>query len=401
MVDVYVSAAVDVPVNVSINPEIPVHVTVIGGGTAIAGAAGVSGEIQFNQDGNFSASNLFTYSITDEAVKIGPSVVLADNPLAISKNVDSFLQVNVKNIMTGSSASGDYVVTADNGDDESNYIDMGINSSIYNDPEFSATGPGAGYVLAESDNLVIGTIRAGSHVHILTDGSTSDNIIASFSSTGVDFKAGSVISIGGTPIGTDVDLTNIQYLGMNTSPAEITYAEGQLIWNPIDKTLDIQNGDGTTTQVAQETHIVCYNNTGATIPNGSVVYISGAVPPRPTIALARADTYLTSDATIGLATIDIPNNSEGKVTFHGIVRGIDTSVFSQGQELYLSATTAGGYTTTQPLAPNYVVHVGHVINVSATEGTIFVDPVVITQTADSVHIDSGTGVTEMNNLRSP
>lgn len=44
-------------------------------------------------------------------------------------NVDSYYQVVVQNLSNGSSASGDFVITADDGDDSNNYINIGLNNS--------------------------------------------------------------------------------------------------------------------------------------------------------------------------------------------------------------------------------------------------------------------------------
>lgn len=193
--------------------------------------------------------------------------------------------------------------------------------------------------------------------------------------------------------------TVLDRIQLDISPAVFGYSEGQIYWNPIDKTLNIENGDGTTTQVGQEMHTICYNDTGSTILNGQVVYISGVSGTRPKISLAKADAYATADSTLGFATMDIPTGAEGRITTSGLVHDINTNAFNAGDELYLSATTAGAYVTTQPLAPNLVVHLGHIVVKSATVGSIYVDPIVVTQTADSVTIEAGAGVVEMNNVQ--
>jgi hypothetical protein len=56
--------------------------------------------------------------------------------LQITGNIDSYSQLNLQNVNNGAYASGDIVVTADNGDDNDGYINMGINSSNFNDPDF-------------------------------------------------------------------------------------------------------------------------------------------------------------------------------------------------------------------------------------------------------------------------
>src|SRR5512136_976863 len=51
-------------------------------------------------------------------------------------NTNDFIQQNIQNLNSGSSASCDMVVTCDDGDNYSNFGDFGINSSTYSSGEF-------------------------------------------------------------------------------------------------------------------------------------------------------------------------------------------------------------------------------------------------------------------------
>lgn len=112
------------------------------------------------------------------------------------------------------------------------------------------------------------------------------------------------------------------------------------------------------------------NNSGATLTKGTVVYINGAVGQLPTVAKALATSDATSAQTQGLITSDISNNSNGYVTIVGLVTDIDTSAYSDGQQLYLSGTTAGAMTATKPYAPIHLVYVGVVTHAHPTQGKI-------------------------------
>lgn len=224
--------------------------------------------------------------------------------------------------------------------------------------------------------------------------SSTDNALVRFDSTTGTSIQNSTITLADTGALAGVDAA--QFVATPTSAA----ADRSLRWNSTEKTLDLVNGDGTTTQLGHEQHVVIHNATGSALAEGKVVSLTGAtLGGRLTAALARADQYSTSDATIGITTQAIANGVEGKVTTSGIIHDLDTSAFSPGDELYLSDTVAGGLRTTQPLAPNLVVHVGHVVVSDAVVGSIYVDPAVVSQTADSVHIDAGPGVLEMNNVQ--
>lgn len=112
------------------------------------------------------------------------------------------------------------------------------------------------------------------------------------------------------------------------------------------------------------------NQTGSTILKGSVVYINGATGNKPTIALALATSDSTSARTTGIAQANIPNNTEGVIIVEGVAENLDTSAFNEGDQLYLSGTTAGGVTNVKPLAPIHLVYVGVVTRVSPSVGTI-------------------------------
>lgn len=99
------------------------------------------------------------------------------------------------------------------------------------------------------------------------------------------------------------------------------------------------------------------NQTGVTIPKGSAVYINGSANQTATIALARADSYSTSDV-IGITETDIPNNGNGLVVTQGVISGLNTSALTEGASIYLSPTVAGGITSVEPSAPNLQIQIG-------------------------------------------
>lgn len=111
------------------------------------------------------------------------------------------------------------------------------------------------------------------------------------------------------------------------------------------------------------------NTTGATVTKGTVVYLTGASGGKPTIQKAQANAESTSSGTFGVIQSDINNNSNGYVVVIGTVLGLNTSSYSEGQILWLSPTTAGGFTTTKPVAPNHAVYVA-IVTLASTQGSI-------------------------------
>jgi hypothetical protein len=139
------------------------------------------------------------------------------------------------------------------------------------------------------------------------------------------------------------------------------------------------SGTGTTRDlsvaVASSTYNVLVqvrNTTGATLTKGTVVYMSGATGQIPTVTKAIASSDGSSAQTLGMITADLANNSNGNVTVIGRISNIDTSAYTDGVQLYLSGTVAGGYTTTKPYAPTHLVYVGIVEHAHPTQGKIFV-----------------------------
>jgi hypothetical protein len=115
------------------------------------------------------------------------------------------------------------------------------------------------------------------------------------------------------------------------------------------------------------------NSTGSTITKGSVVYISGATGQIGNITLAQANAYASSQV-IGIVAQDIANNANGYVVTYGTVENVNTATLTSGSPIYLSATTAGALTTTEPNAPNYAVHMGICLYANASNGKLLIMP---------------------------
>jgi hypothetical protein len=114
------------------------------------------------------------------------------------------------------------------------------------------------------------------------------------------------------------------------------------------------------------------NTTGATLTKGTAVYISGATGQISTVSKAIATGDATSAQTLGLVTANIANNANGNVTLIGTITNIDTSAYTDGQQLYLSPTTAGTLTATKPYAPQHLVYVAVVEHAHPSQGKLFV-----------------------------
>ena len=191
-----------------------------------------------------------------------------------------------------------------------------------------------------------------------------------------------------TSVTVDSPLTGAGTLASHLSiPAATTLVSGYLTntdWTTFNNKIGaITSSDnsitvtGTTTtdlvvNHTQNVYTYVRNATGATLTKGTVVYITGAIGQTPTVSKASAASDATSAQTLGVLAVDIPNNSNGYVTIIGFVDDIDTSMYSDGQQLYLSGTTAGTMTATKPKAPTHLVYVAVVEYANPIHGKLFV-----------------------------
>ena len=88
---------------------------------------------------------------------------------------NTYAQIHVRNANTGTRSSSDIVATADIGTDTSEFIDLGINSSTYNDPTFTIGVAKDGYLYTSNGNLSIGTANTGKAIKFFTGGTLSTN----------------------------------------------------------------------------------------------------------------------------------------------------------------------------------------------------------------------------------
>lgn len=135
--------------------------------------------------------------------------------------------------------------------------------------------------------------------------------------------------------------------------------------------------------------ILVRNVDTVTIAKGKAVRLSGATGQVPNVVRAQANSYANSDV-LGVTTTSIAQNATGRVILRGTLTGVDTSMFSDGQKLYLSPTVPGDLTATEPVRPNWQVHVANV-DYANNNGTLGVHPVVETTKAEYINDATATG----------
>jgi hypothetical protein len=100
------------------------------------------------------------------------AAALTDVSLGIEGSSNSFVQTALVNTGAGSGSSADFIAYASNGTNESGWIDMGITNQSFNDPTFSLTGPGDGYVFMSGAIAGVTAVSqysvAGSSLNLIT-----------------------------------------------------------------------------------------------------------------------------------------------------------------------------------------------------------------------------------------
>ena len=100
--------------------------------------------------------------------------------LQITGNYNGYSQANHQNINSGNNSSTDVICTADNGNNNDTFIDLGINSSTYIQAGFGLTVPNDGYLYVQGNtatgggNLILATM-ANNDIIFATSGQNANN----------------------------------------------------------------------------------------------------------------------------------------------------------------------------------------------------------------------------------
>jgi hypothetical protein len=146
-------------------------------------------DIPTNITGQITLTTLAAGLYSNNNLVVGNNYTLLPNVVGqFTGNSTSYIQVNIEN--QTSTGSGDFVVTADDGNDADHYIDMGLNGSAYSDPAYSALKSHDGYLYVASSgagkgNLAIGTTNSTGRVNFVVGGLETENIVGYIDNTGI------------------------------------------------------------------------------------------------------------------------------------------------------------------------------------------------------------------------
>jgi hypothetical protein len=243
---------------------------------------------------------------------------LTNPTLVVTTTATDYAQIAFSNRSSNANASTDIILYSNNGTDASGYIDMGITSSNFADPDFTITGKGDGYIFmvgadasaTDLGNLVFATSDTGTQNKIIfaAGGLSSDNtqmVITPDVNVHIEIPTpstspttGALTVVGGVGISGDVNIDGtITFGGAGTTVETANLA----VSDPLIFTGNVNQGDALDLGFVGE-----YANTISTITKT----VSNK-------ALTSNVATLTTSATHGFSVGDIVVVSGVDATFNG------------------------------------------------------------------------------------
>jgi hypothetical protein len=188
-------------------------------------------------------------------------------------NTSTFAQINAQNIGGGTSSSVDFVATSNNGNDTTNFIDLGINNSSFTDAAFTIAGANDGYLYTQGGNLAIGAAAASRDIIYFQGGTLAANEVGRWANasglvikrttdaTSVD--TGALQVDGGVGINKQLWVGGITNLQVTTATnLTVTGAGASLTAVGATFTGQITNSNGTASSTTGTGAIIISNNGG-------------------------------------------------------------------------------------------------------------------------------------------
>jgi hypothetical protein len=200
---------------------------------------------------------------------------------------------------------------------------------------------------------------------------------------------------GATTMGSTLDVdgrTATSYVQLDTAFVPNGEPAGALYWDPDGAVAAVRGIDGISLDLNEKEIWFVKNQTGAPIGAGVAVYAAGTLGSSGQVLIAKmiADGTINAKFFLGITQATIDNGGDGYVVRNGKIRGLNTSVWNDGDVLYVDENTAGALSDTEPQAPNLKLPVAFVINSSSTAGTIAVRQTTGTYLAESHDVQIGS-----------
>lgn len=235
------------------------------------------------------------------------------------------------------------------------------------------------------------TITATATGDVIGPASSTDNALVRFDST-----TGKLIQNGQITESDTGDLAAINSLAFDTTPTGAIAAQGEVMWNSDEETLDIQL-NSFAQHVGEHVLYHVKNSTGSTIAKGVPVMFAGTNGASGKLLVQPWNGTGPSTYFMGLTAEELLDTEEGFVISFGKLRGIQTNGGNYGEtwadgEIIYVGTTTGSLTKTQPAAPNPHIQVCAVVNAHASNGTLFIRPTL----GSNIKDDEGVTITSLS-----
>lgn len=171
-----------------------------------------------------------------------------------------------------------------------------------------------------------------------------------------------------------VNQDNVSYIGYSTAPspdpATFTSIPVGTTWWDGGTTLNMQMTPNVTQKVGESQYF--YVQASGAVTKGQLVMFTGVVGASGVITVAPATGVTDGQYLVGVAAENLALNAFGMVQSFGILGGLNTNAFNEGDILYYDPSAPGGLTNTLPTAPNVKATVAAVIKKSGGNGEILI-----------------------------
>jgi hypothetical protein len=178
----------------------------------------------------------------EDELEIGVTTISLPNcPLNMAGSGNTYIQAALQNRSTGANAQADFVLTADIGNDTNYFVDLGINNTSFSNTGYQLYKPYDGFLYNRGGDMHLGAAASGKVVKVHVGGIQSGNLVATFTSSGINIETGRHYYSGG------INLNQIY-----ATQTQLSNTSGVLntkITAPLSKSTTFFNPDGIPTGV--------------------------------------------------------------------------------------------------------------------------------------------------------
>lgn len=325
----------------------------IGGNLFVTGNINFTGNVtQISGNSGVFYGNAQTGSGALYAGKTGYTA-LPNTVVQITGDLNDYIQVNLQNTNHANTASMEIALTADDGTDTDNYLDMGIASSTWDGTQTNSLGTAVGardgYVYvqggAAGGNLILGTTTAGYKIKFNAGGPGSANTVASISNVGIEtsgivsasgnvrggnVNTAGIVSAGGNVVGSYFIGNGSQLTGIASSYGNANVAANLAAFgsNPISTTGNITGGNVIATNIG---NVAALNLNGNA---STILYGNGTFG-----AITAGTSLLNGNTNVVVSTTNVTISTNGNASVMDI--GADSRVRLGGLKVIGGNINAG------------------------------------------------------------